>query len=209
MQTLSEPLFEVNPECDYYKLVKRKKDNEPKVDQIFKDVANEFGYDYNDFAYYGCSGFGFYGGTKSYEKFKSDLTKKADRNGIHTFKLTSKIFKLISPKFSEVDDLLKSGSPFTIHDIFGWNNLKASQWIGDRLFFEVKNVDQTEKLLNAENRRERFEIEPVMKINYKNYLELVMEKLDWSNVYFNLGCEKNDFWRKRTWQDFSWDNPGI
>lgn len=178
MQTLSEPLFEVNPECDYYKRVKRKKDNEPKVDQIFKDVANEFNYEYKDFAYYGCRGFGFYGGTESYKKFKDDLTKKADRNGIHTFKLTSKLFKEISPKFSEVDDMLKTGSPFDLHDIFGWNNLSASQWIGDRLFVEVKKAERTDELLNSDKRRERFEVEPVMKINYKDYLKLIMKELD-------------------------------
>lgn len=178
MQTLSEPLFELNPESESYKKFKAKKDAQPRINEIFKSVANEFDYEIKEFAFYGSGGFGFYYGTNGYEKFKDELVKNADKNNVHKFKVSSKTFKQMSPKFVEIDNILHTVSPFALHDIFGLNNLTASQWIGDRFFVEVKNADRTKELLVSDRRKKNFEVEPVKEITYKEYLQLVMNELE-------------------------------
>lgn len=178
MQTLSEPLFELNQESEPYKNFKEKKDDQPRINQIFKEVAEEFGFGTKDFGFYGSRGFGFHQYTDSREKFKDELNKNPDSNGIHKFKLSSKTFKKMSPKLLEVENIIHKVSPFELHDVFGFNNLTASQWIGDRFFVEVKNADRTKELLESKDRRKHFEIEPVKEITYKEYLQLVMNELE-------------------------------
>lgn len=177
MKTLNAPLFELNPECDYYQTLKTRKDNQPRINEILANIAKEFGFDVKEFSLYGSRKFGFRSDTEAYQKFKEELTKNPDRNGIHTFKSSTKTFKAISPKLVEVDKINNVGSAFILHDIFGWNNLVASQWVDDRLFFEVKSEDNTWRAVNDQDRRKQFEVEPVKEIDYKEYLTLIMNKL--------------------------------
>lgn len=177
MKTLNAPLFELNPESKYYKTIKIIKDSHSRINEILREIASEFDFKLDEFSYYGSRGFGFKYDTEAYEKFENQLTKKPDRNGIHTFKKTTAIYKLISPKMVEVDKILSKRDPFGLHDIFGFNNLAASQWIKDRYFVEVKSEAITREALNSSDRGKRFEVEPVMEASYKDYLLLITEEL--------------------------------
>ena len=174
MQTLSEPLYEINQESEYYKKAKWKKDQNKRINEIIDELANELGFDGEEFRFYGSGGFGFEYNSNGYEKFKDQLTKNPDSNGIYTFKKSSKTYKIANPKLIEIDKIQQSVSPFALHDIFGWNNLKASQWIDDRLFIEVKNSEVTVKKIMSESRSKQYPIEPVKEIPYKEYLQLIL-----------------------------------
>ncbi|MBM7598189.1 vacuolar-type H+-ATPase catalytic subunit A/Vma1 [Virgibacillus halotolerans] len=178
MEALSEPLFEINQESKYYKTKKEIKDSRPKMHKILKEIANEFEFKLDDFARYGARGFGFYQYTDSYEKYEDKLTKNADRNGVHTFKKATQEYKAISPRLVEIERIENKVNPFTLHDIFGLNNLKASQWLGDRFFVEVKSAEETKKKVSDPKRSIEFEIEPVKEISYKEYLQLLMDRID-------------------------------
>lgn len=177
MKTLNAPLFELNPESKYYKTIKAIKDSNSRINEILGEIASEFDFELDEFSYYGSRGFGFKYDTESYEKFEAHLTKKPDSNGVHTFKKTTATYKLISPKLVEVDEILSKKDSFALHDIFGFNNLKASQWIKDRYFVEVKSETVTQEALNSSERGKRFEVEPVMEASYKDYLLLITESL--------------------------------
>ena len=181
MKTLNAPLFELNQQSIYYKVLKEVKDNNPRIDQIIRKTAELIGYDSSEFVYYGSRGFGFYGDSKAYEKFKDQLTKRPDRNGVYTFKRTTSTYKTVSPRMLEIEKIQSKINPFALHDIFGLNNLVATQWIEDRFFVEVRSEEDTKKLLVSERRRKQCEIEPVKEIGYKEYLELVMTKVDDTN----------------------------
>lgn len=56
-------------------------------------------------------------------------------------------------------------NPFKAYDVFGLNNVKANQWIGERWFFGVKDGEKVSS-------------DEVVKIDYKKYLQLLLEKLD-------------------------------
>ncbi|WP_143804728.1 hypothetical protein [Paraliobacillus ryukyuensis] len=175
MQTLDSPVFELNKESDYYKKIKEVKDSQPIINEILDQVASKLEIDPKEFLYYNAGGFGFEKYTDSYMKYQDKLTKNPDRNGVHTFKRSTNEFKEISSMINEIDKIKKTVNPFALHDIFGFNNLKASQWIGDRFFVGVKSEERT--MGNVEERKNQ-SIEPVKDISYKEYLKLVMEHTD-------------------------------
>ncbi len=174
-KTLNSPMFELNQECKYYKTIKEVKDNWPRINEILKEIAETHGFDSKEFAYYGSRGFGFLEYSDASEKFKSELVKNADRNDVIKVRKTSKLYKSISPKMLEIENIKRQVDPFGLHDIFGMNNLVASQWIDDRYFVEVKDENQTIKEINS--RKEKGGLEPIMHIDYKDYLLLVTETL--------------------------------
>lgn len=172
MQTLNEPMYEINQNSEHYKKAKWRKDQQGRINEIITSVALEYGFDAEALQIYSHACFGFKWHAPDVDKFKEHLTKNSDRNGIHTFKKTSKLFKEISPKLKELTDIDRSVNPFALHDIFGLNNLVASQWIGNRLFVSVKDQAHTEKLLKSEGRSTQYPVEPVKHISYKEYLQL-------------------------------------
>lgn len=176
MKTLNSPLFEVNQESDYYKKVKDRHDKNSRVNEILAEVAKTLEVNLDEFSYYSSSRFGFSKYTAAFDKYKEQLTKNADRNGIHTFKMKTPGLKLIGPMLKEIDEINSSNNPFEIHDIFGWNNLTASHWIEDRLFIEVIDEEITKKLLTSLDRKTRYEVEPIKEISYKEYMSLALEK---------------------------------
>lgn len=178
MQTLNEPIFEVNQESDFYKKSKERKDKRPRINEILNEIANTVGFDVEEFQYYGCYGFGFSYGSDGYEKFKDQLMKNADRNGVYKFKKTSAVFKEISKKLEEVDKINNIVNPFEIHDIFGINNVTAAQWLGDRYFVEVKHKKTTEIFINKPDRSRQYKVEPIKEVSYKDYLQLVLDHVN-------------------------------
>lgn len=178
MQTLDSPMYEVNQESEYYKKSKARKDLQGRVNEILDEVASALGFDVTEFDYYSSGSFGFKWTTKAYDKFKDQLTKHSDRNGIHTFKKPTAGYKTISKMLKEIDEINKDKNPFALHDIFGINNLKASQWVEDRLFVGVKDAETTEKMLIREGRSKQYPVEPVKAMDYKEYLILVTKQLE-------------------------------
>lgn len=176
MKTLSSPLFEVNQESDYYKKVKDRHDKSSRVNEILAEVAKTLEINLDEFSYYSSSRFGFSKYTAAFDKYQEQLTKNADRHGIHTFKMKTTGLKLVSPMLKEIDEINRSNNPFDIHAIFGLNNLAASHWIEERLFFEVKDEEVTKKLLTSPDRNKRYEIEPIKEVSYKEYMLLALEK---------------------------------
>lgn len=177
MKTLNSPLYELNQDSEYYKILKEVKDSQPKINEIIREIAELVGFESKEFLYYGSRGFGFYRNSLAYEKFENQLTKNPDGNGVYKFKRTSPTYKIISPKVLEIERIKNKVNPFALHDMLGYNNLVASQWVEDRFFVEVKSEDTTERILNADERRKQYEIEPVKEVSYKEYLELVMSEL--------------------------------
>jgi hypothetical protein len=178
MQTLDAPLYELNQESEHYKTLKEVKDSRPFINSILEEIEKEHGFEAGEFVYYGAIGFGFYRSSKNFEEFKKELMKNPDRNGVYMFKKSSKIYKAIHPKMIQITEIEEKVSPFALHDIFGFNNVKASQWVGDRYFVGVKSAERTEQDLDTKQRGERYSVEPVKEIEYKEYLSLIMEALN-------------------------------
>lgn len=178
MQTLDMPLYELNQGSEYYKTIKEIKDSHSFINSIIDEIDKEHGFEKGDFVYYGSSDFGFYINSKSFEKFKDELKKHPDRNGVYRFKRSSKIWKAIHPKMKPIAEIHNKKNPFALHDIFGWNNLKATQWVGDRYFVGVRSTENIESSLGTEARKKMFEVEPVQHIDYKDYLGLIMVAYD-------------------------------
>lgn len=160
MSALSEPVFELKQDSEIYKKLKKRKDMQKDINKIIDDIASEYGFNPEDFAYYSSVSFGFSMGTDSREQFKNHLTKRSDRNGIYTFKRNQKLFKEISKKMKNIDEINDIVSPWWMMDVFGLNNAKASQWIGDRQFIEVKDESKASS-------------KHVDKIQYTDYLEIL------------------------------------
>lgn len=156
MQTLDAPIYEVNQDSDWYKREsKRKQDTK----EFFEKIKEKFGLS-DGFGFYHSEYFGIHGGTKDYEVFKDELLKNPDKD-FYPFKKRSKYFKEIKEMIEQIEDR----NPFKSHDVLGLNNISASQWVGDKWFFQVKN----EQLVKGN------EVTP---IDYKDYLKFVMENLD-------------------------------
>jgi hypothetical protein len=157
MSALDAPVYEVKQDSRWYKSeVKREQD----IKNFFERINTQYFSD-NGFSFYHSEYFGVNHKSKDYETYKDEVTKNPNKDGVHTFKKRSKHFKV----FKEMIEQIENSSPFKKHDVFGLNNLTASQWIGDRWFFGVKN----EKSVKSD------EVEP---IDYKEYLKLLMENLD-------------------------------
>lgn len=176
MQTLDSPLYEVNQESLFYKHLSEKRDYQKKLSVVISEVAKEYGFNPSDFQYYSPYGFGFLGSSDAYDLMQEHLVKNADRNGLYTFKKKSKPFKDISARLLSVPEI--NFDPFEAHDVFGTNNLIASQRIGNRLFYEVRDAALTENAVAKRAERakghEASYVEPVMEIDYTDYLKLMI-----------------------------------
>lgn len=159
MQTLDAPVYEVNQDSQWYK------DKIAEIEarkQFFDKLEDKFGIR-KGFGYYHSEFFGLHEGTEAFEKFKGELLKNPHKNtDLYPFKKRSKYFNEIK----EMLDGVERANPFYPHDVFGSNNVNASQWIGDRWFYEVKHPEYI---------KNHVEITP---IDYKDYLKIVMNHLD-------------------------------
>ncbi|MCM3227540.1 hypothetical protein [Terribacillus saccharophilus] len=156
MSTIDAPVYEVRQDSDWYKSeVKRTED----INNFFDAFKEKYGV--TGFTFYHDEYFGVIKDTEAYEKFKDEVVKNPNKDGIYAFKKRSTYYKEIHAMLSEIEEI----SPFKPHDVLGINNMAASQWIGERWFFSVKN----------ENLVEGNEVKP---INYKDYLQIVMDNLD-------------------------------
>ncbi|WP_143804809.1 hypothetical protein [Paraliobacillus ryukyuensis] len=158
MQTLDSPVFEVKQDSKWYK---NTIERERKRKEFFKKINSTYFKD-NGFAYYHDEHFGVQGESDDYEAYKDELKKNSDKNGVYIFKKRSKYFDIFSEILKEVE---KNNDPFKRMDVLGMNNAKGSQWLGDRWFFSVKNESE---VVGKE----------VEKMNYKDYLKVVMEHTD-------------------------------
>lgn len=158
-QPIDAPVYEVKQDSEWYIETKARLQRE---DEFFKEINSTY-FEDRGFAYYHAEHFGVDGKSKDYEKYKDELLKNPDKNGIYIFKKKSKYV----PIFKEMIAKVGEKNPFKSHDVFGVNNLKYSQWIGDRWFFSVKNEEYIKD--------PKEEVQP---IEYKEYLKVVMDSLD-------------------------------
>ena len=158
-QTLDAPVYEVKQDSEWY--IETKARNK-RQDEFFKEINTTY-FEDRGFAYYHSEYFGVDKRSKDYEKYKDELLKNPDKNGIYIFKKKSKYV----PIFKEMIAKVGEKNPFKSHDVFGANNLKQSQWIGDRWFFSVKNEEYIKDPK-----------EEVQSIDYKEYLKVVMDSLN-------------------------------
>lgn len=175
MKTLNAPVFELSPENDYYKVLKGIHDAQPRVNAIFKATAEKYGYDASELKFYSAHTFGFGRYSKETLNFDGHLKKHANQNGVLVFKRASSIYKKMAADFQEIDAITKDLNPFTLHEIFGFNNLRDMQWLGDRFFVEVKSAEATQLAMQSTNRH--YDTEPVLPIAYEAYLELVLRHI--------------------------------
>ncbi|MFY0516437.1 hypothetical protein ACOMCU_01210 [Lysinibacillus sp. UGB7] len=180
MQTLDAPLYEVDQESIFYKHSLEKRDYHEKLSMVIGEIAEAYGFNGNDFRYYGPYKFGFLGSSDAYDLTQEHLVKNEDRNGVYAFRKSSKPYKDISARLLSVPEI--NFNPFEVHDVFGSNNLIASQWVGDRLFYGVKDASQTEDVVakRAASAKEHGKtyVEPVVKIDHKDYLKLIIAALE-------------------------------
>ena len=178
-QALSEPFFEINPESDYFKKTKAVREAKEKIYTIIDEIAEEYGFDAKDFPHYDSGSCGFLRHTDGLEKFRGEVKKHSDRNGVHVFKQTSKMWKAIKPRMQQIAEYYNAGpSPFALIDIVGLNNSRYTQWIGERMFIQVRDKEKAINYVEDPKRKERYSVEPLMEIPYKLYLELVMETIE-------------------------------
>ena len=177
-QTLSEPIFEINPESKYFKQSKAVREAKDKIYDIIDEIAEEYGFDAKDFPHYDSGSCGFLSRSEGLEKFRNEVKKNPDRNEVHVFKQSSKMWKAIKPKMEQIAEYYNAGpSPFTLIDIVGMNNSKYTQWVSGRMFVQVKDRDYVLKQLEDPTREKRFSVEPIVEIPFKYYLQLVMENI--------------------------------
>lgn len=158
MQTLDSPVFEVKQDSKWYKETKDRRDGR---EEFFKRVKENGYFKDNGFAFYDEKHFGIYAESDDYETYKNELSKNPDKNGIHKFKKNTEHYKI----FHEMLSKFEPHDPFKCHDVLGFNNPKSSQWIDGRWFWSVKDESQ---VVGKE----------VEKIDYKNYLKVVMEHVE-------------------------------
>lgn len=163
LSALSEPVFKLNQDSEIYKNIKKRKDRQVEIDKLIDGIANEYGFDAKEFNYYNSNRFGFLEQSEAFEKFKDNLTKNSDRNGVFTFKKNTKCFKEISEMMKGIDEIHNLVSPFALHDVFGLNNVNRSQWIKDGYFVEVKDSKRAKLSKSA------------TEVDYKEYLELLLQ----------------------------------
>lgn len=194
---MNAPVYEVNPESEFYKSHAQKRANISKVNKLISDIENYLGITEETFVYYNAARFGFFGSSDGYEMYKDNLKKNPDRNGVYLFKKTTPEFKYVKEIMEQVDALKNVVDPFSAHDIFGMNNIKASQWVGDRMFVSVVDGEYTNEYVNERKaanevgevevanaggtyfkRVETFKVEPVMDVSYVEYLKLVTAQLE-------------------------------
>jgi hypothetical protein len=137
---LTGPVFEVLPESRFYiykdswrKANEEAKDTLKKVTELVGDTG---------FSFSGKS-FGFSRAFvetgKLPKEFAGDVSKNHSR-GIYKIKKRSELYNKILPLSEEIDTIIEKtvvGTGFIAFDVFGLNNLSATQWIDDRLFASV------------------------------------------------------------------------
>lgn len=157
MATLSHPVYEVKQDTKWYKeKLKWRKGSK----QFFEDLDKDYGIKVG-FHYYHSTYFGMTPDCTKFEEYRDQLTKNANKDGIYTFKKTSKMFKELSERIKAFDLVYA----FQHHDELGLNNVTRSQWLDDRWFFEVKN----EKFVEGNS---------VELIDYKEYLKFIVDSLE-------------------------------
>lgn len=165
MQALSEPVVEMKKESKVFKGFKKREEDQPKIIATLKEFAEEYDVTLENFAYYNARDFGFVEG-KEFEKYRKELTKNPDKNGIYLFKKNTVIYKEIKEKLKIIDDVNQSMAlSWLLHDAVGFNNPRYHQWLGDRLFVEVKDGEMAIKTGDA------------VAVNYKEYLQVLMENV--------------------------------
>jgi len=157
MQTLDEYVYEFKQDSKWYQGKVKEREG---IKDFFNKINNEY-FEDNGFSFYHEEHFGVQGYSEDYEKFKNEVKKNPDKNGVHIFKKRSKYYSIFKDMLKEINII----SPFMAHDVLGSNNMRASQWLGDRWFWEVKNPDAIKS----------DQVEPVV---YKEYLEVVKDSID-------------------------------
>ncbi|MDA2413316.1 hypothetical protein PDN53_03185 [Bacillus cereus] len=157
MGTLDAPIYEVSKDSDWYKSATKRKED---INYFFDSFKEKYGTN-KGFVFYHSEYFGVQAGTEAYELFKEEVTKNSKEKDFHPFKKRSKYYKEIKVLLEKIEEI----SPFKSHDVLGLNNISASQWIGDRWFFGVNN-------------KEYVKGNEVTPIDFKDYLKVVMEKLE-------------------------------
>jgi hypothetical protein len=155
MQTLDAPIYEVKQDSDWYKSAKKRNCD---IDNFFIAFNEKYGIE-KGFVFYHSDYFGVHAGTEAYEFFKEEILKNPDGD-FYPFRKRSKYYKEIKELLDQIEDR----NPFRSHDVFGLNNVTASQWIGDRWFYGVKDSKPVKGV----------EVAP---IDYKTYLKVVMDTL--------------------------------
>jgi hypothetical protein len=158
MKTLDEHIYEVNQDSDWYK----KKDKQfDDINNFYRIIKEKYGFE-EGFVFYHSEYFGIEYGTPDYEKFKDELLKNSNKDGIHIFKKKSKFNQIMKGLLDEVEEI----SPFKVHDTFGLNNTRGSQWVNGRWFFSIEdpeNINQFGEISSVE---------------FKDYLKVVMDALE-------------------------------
>ena len=174
-QAISEPMFEINPESDFFKRSKAVREANDKIYAIIDEIAEEYGFDAKEFPHYDSGACGFLSYSDGLKKFENEVKKNPDRNGVHTFKKNSKMWQEIKPRMQQVADYYKAGpSPFALMDIVGINNSKFTQWIEGRMFVQVKDKETVLRAMAGPDRRKRFLVEPILETPYEDYLTLLL-----------------------------------
>jgi hypothetical protein len=156
MQTLDAPVYEVKQDSEWYKKAIKRNDD---IDNFFKKVKEQYNLG-EGFSFYHSEYFGVHSNTEEYKLYKYEVTKNPNKDGVHTFKKRSKYFKEIKELVEQIELI----SPFKPHDVLGRNNITASQWIGDRWFFQVKHAQFVKG-------------DEVTPVDYKEYLKLYLDSL--------------------------------
>lgn len=160
MKTLDAPVYEIKQNSEWYiSTVKRRL----QIKEFFQKVNSEYFTD-NGFSFYTSEHFGIQGCSKDYETYKDEVMKNPNKDGVHIFKKRLKFYELFKGMIEQIEET----NPFKSTDVFGLNNLSASQWIGERWFFGVRN---SEYIKDKESKE-------ITSIEYKDYLKIVMENLD-------------------------------
>lgn len=157
MQTLDAPVYEVKQDSQWYKdQMQRRTD----IDNFFKDFGERYGCS-DGFSFYHSEHFGVQADTPAYDFFKTEIVKNPDKNGFYAIKKRSKYFKEIKSQISKIKEVY----PFKPHDVFGSNNIRASQWLDGRWFYQVKNPEYVQG-------------DEAVPMDYKEYLSLVMSVIE-------------------------------
>lgn len=156
METLDAPIYEIKQESNWYKTEKKRRED---INKFFDEFKATYGIK-NGFSFYHSEYFGVRAGTEAYDFFKDEVVKNPTKAGFYAFKKRSKYFTDIRSMLEKIEE----ANPFKGHDVFGRNNITASQWVGDRWFFGVRD-------------EKRVEGEEAVAIDFKDYLKIILEKL--------------------------------
>ncbi|ATO28927.1 hypothetical protein C6370_20145 [Bacillus atrophaeus] len=156
METLDAPIYEIKQESDWYKTEKKRRED---INKFFDKFEETYGIN-KGFSFYHSEYFGVRAGTEAYDFFKDEVVKNPTKAGFYAFKKRSKYFTDIRSMLEQIEEV----NPFKGHDVFGRNNITASQWVGDRWFFGVRD-------------EKRVEGEEATPIDFKDYLKIILERL--------------------------------